>query len=105
MFTDFAEHDIDLADDQLITLGRACRPLPKRPSPTTLWRWRTTGVLIKGRRIRLQAVKIGESWYTTVSAFERFIREQTEAALAPPVPPSQDRPADTENRLSRAGLI
>jgi hypothetical protein len=104
MSTAVAENDIDLADDQLLTLGQAC-PLRPRPSPATFWRWRTQGVLSRGRRVRLQAVKIGESWYTTARAFQKFVREQTEGASVAPTSPTTDRPAATEKRLTRAGLI
>jgi hypothetical protein len=82
MSTAVAEYGIDLAEDQLLTLGQACRLLPSKPSPTTLWRWRTSGLLVNGRRIRLQCVKVGAAWYTTQEAFSDFLRAQTEAALA-----------------------
>ena len=40
---------IDLAQDELLTLSQACRLLPRRPSPATLWRWRTDGKVPMGR--------------------------------------------------------
>jgi hypothetical protein len=74
----------DLSTDQYITLSRACRKLPKKPAPSTLWHWRVDGVKIKGRKIKLQCVRVGGQWYTTEAAFSEFLRQQTEAALAPP---------------------
>ena len=50
---------IDLQKELLLTLGEACRPLPKRPSPSTLWRWRTIGVSIRGRKIKLECIRSG----------------------------------------------
>ncbi len=95
---------IELSDDQLITLGCACRSLPKKPAPSTSWRWRTIGVKIKGRRIKLQCMRVGGQWYTTKAWFAKFLQEQTDTALAPASAES-DRTPETENRLARAGLI
>ena len=97
---------IELTDDQLITLGCACRSLPKKPAPSTSWRWRTIGVKIKGKRIRLQCVRVGGQWYTKASWFANFMQQQTDAALSPRTDDhATDRPDDTERRLKSAGLI
>ena len=50
---------IKFNDEQLITLAQACRPLPKRPAPSTLWRWRTKGVKVNGRTIKLACIRSG----------------------------------------------
>lgn len=95
-----------LETEQLITLAQACRLLPSKPAPSTHWRWRTKGVKINGRRIKLKCVRVGGKWFTTAPAFQKFLQEQTEAALARPDDGvSADRPEDQQRRLQQAGLI
>jgi hypothetical protein len=61
---------IDLTTETLVGLPAAARHLPPyrggRPvNPVTLWRWITTGVqLTDGRRVRLEAVRLGGRWLT-----------------------------------------
>jgi len=98
---------IDLAQDELLTLSQACRLLPRRPSPATLWRWRTAGLLVKGRRIKLECVKAGGAWCTTRAAFSEFLRRQTDAALSRPTTDSDspsERSESTKRRLDSVGL-
>jgi hypothetical protein len=97
---------IKFSDEQLLLLSVACRQLPSKPSPSTLWRWRTIGVKVNGRTIKLACVRVGGKWYTTAAAFADFLQEQTDAALNPssddlPV----ERTADAARRLQSAGLI
>ena len=102
------EPAVNSAGKQYRTLLQACRAagLPKKPSPPTLWRWRTSGVLINGQRIRLECVKVGGSWLTTDEAFSEFMRQQTAAALAPfDAPEKPSRSPETQKRLAKAGLI
>ena len=99
---------IDLDHDELVTLGEACRLLPRRRSPATLWRWRTSGVLVNGRRIRLECVRVGGQWHTTRAAFSEFLRTQTDAAL--PSSSTDDEQPDgrseaVEQKLKDAGLL
>jgi hypothetical protein len=93
-----------MSGEALITFSQAARQLPRRPAPSTFWRWRHEGVLINGRRIKLRCVRVGGQWYTTATAFADFLREQTAAALEQEIEPT-DRPADTERRLASAGLL
>jgi hypothetical protein len=96
---------IDLADVQLITLAEACRMLPMKPAPSTLWRWRTKGVKVNGRRIKLQCVRVGARWCTTLDEFRDFIREQTAAAMARTDDDlAVKRTAETIRRLEQANL-
>jgi len=95
---------IDLQHDKLLTLSQACKLLPHRPSPATLWRWRKKGILINGQRIKLQAVRAGGSWCTTSAAMADFIERQTEAASVPDDAPA-GRTDATERRLQAAGLL
>lgn len=101
---------IDIAKEELLTLGQACRILPKKPSPATLWRWRNKGVRIGDRTIKLECVRVGRKWYTTDAAFARFLMDQTaavsvDALLEPTKAKSLDEETKMNERLKRAGLI
>lgn len=99
---------IDLEQDKLLTLSQACHLLPRKPSPATLWRWRTSGLLIKGCRIKLECVKAGGVWCTTREAFSEFLKRQTDAALSKEFPntdSSSPRPSHTKKLLEKAGLV
>jgi len=97
---------IDLEHDELLTLGQACRLLPRKPSPPTLWRWRVKGVKINGQCIKLEAVRCGGVWVTTQAAMVDFIERQTTAATpATDDQPDETRSPATERRLAAAGLV
>lgn len=98
---------IDLERDELLTLTQACRLLPRKPSPSTLWRWRTSGVVVNGRRVRLTCIRAGGTWLTTMAAFADFLKQQTEAALETAVTNdhSQPRSSAQSARLKDAGLL
>jgi len=50
----------------------------KRLHPSTVLRWVLHGVRTPtGQRVRLEAVRLGGRWVTSVSALERFIAAQT----------------------------
>ena len=72
--------EIDFDNEPLITFAQACRLLPKKPAPSTLWRWRKKGVRVNGRTIKLACIRSGGKWLTTATAFAEFLRQQTEAA-------------------------
>ena len=92
---------IQIGTDKLITLAEACRLLPSRPSPATLWRWRVKGV----NGTKLECVRVGNRWYTTRAAMSRFISQQT-AAVAPAADDElAERSAATARRLGQAGLL
>jgi len=91
---------INLESDPLLTLGEACRLLPRRPSPATLWRWRAKGI----NGTRLECVRVGGKWYTTRAAMSEFVRRQTEAATPIDDGP-RERSASTQRRLADAGLV
>ncbi len=96
---------IDLEHDELLTLGQACRLLPRKPSPTTLWRWRAKGVIVRGQRIRLEAVRCGGVWCTTQAAMADFLRRQTAAASPVTEDLPETRSPATERKLAAAGLV
>lgn len=85
----------------LLTLAEACRRLPTRPAPATMWRWRVRGV----NGVRLACVRVGSRWYTTEKAMTQFIAQQTAAKCSPhAASPAPGRSAATRQRLREAGL-
>ena len=95
---------IDLEHDELLTLGQACRLLPRKPSPPTLWRWRTKGVWIAGQRIRLECVRFGGRWFTTSEAMSEFVAKQSQMPTVDEEPTAQ-RSASTTKKLREADLL
>jgi hypothetical protein len=98
---------IDLENDELVSLAKACRFLDRVPSPATLWRWRTKGIKnINGERVRLECVRVGRMWCTTRKAVADFIRRSTDAAS----PNASDNDSQAkrsnciESKLRSAGL-
>lgn len=85
-----------------LALGQAARRFPSyrnsRPvNPSTVWRWLTDGVrLPSGRRLRLEAARIGGRWLTSAAAIERFIRAQT-----PALDPEPTTKSATTNRTAK----
>ena len=80
-------------------LGILGRP---KMAVSTVHRWRSPGVLIDGRRVRLAAERIAGRWYTTREALEAF------RAACQPDQPDDEAPAprladDTQRRADLAG--
>jgi hypothetical protein len=67
----------------------------KRPAPATVWRWIRKGV----RGAKLDAKLLGGSWLCTDQDFDRFIAEQTAAALASSIETA------TDDELREEGLL
>lgn len=64
-------------DEQVLSLDKARELIPGRDGQrvgfTTVWRWVTFGVLDpKGRRVKLEARRLGGRWLTSKEAIERF---------------------------------
>src|SRR5947209_1904698 len=74
---------IELRNETTISLSQAARLLPpgRRGRPVTLscvLRWVLDGVkLPSGEVVRLEAVRLGGRWITSVEALERFADRQT----------------------------
>jgi len=68
--------DINIYEDDLISISQAARKLPTKPAPATIWRWHAKGV----NRIKLETVVVGGKRYTTEKAFVEFVRAVTKAA-------------------------
>jgi hypothetical protein len=74
---------IDLRNEEPITLAAAARLFPPtrqgRPiSLSAIFRWISDGIKgPDGKRIRLEATRVGGRWLTSVAALERFALAQT----------------------------
>ena len=65
---------IDLNSETLLTLTSASRRfrLDRPVNPSTVWRWVKKGVrLPDGRRLKLEAIRLGGRWWTSLEAIER----------------------------------
>lgn len=97
---------IELANERTISLAAAARMLPpgRRGRPvnlSTILRWVLDGVrLPNGARIRLEAIRLGGRWITSVEAMERFAARQTPDLDAEP--PKLARTPAARNRASEA---
>ena len=78
---------IDVAHDELIALPDVAKKLDRCYS--TVWKWVTSG--------RLEAVKLGGTWYTTPEALNSFAVEPERVS----VPPQPAR-AEKDYGMSRA---
>src|SRR4051794_16292033 len=64
---------ISVGTEQLLTLAQLAKRPPRRRNgrpvhPSTMHRWRHPGI----RGIRLECIKVGGAWHTSVEAFQRF---------------------------------
>ena len=99
--------------ETLIGPAEAARLFPDhrgrgRVNPSTVWRWIRSGVRTStGEVVRLEAIRIGTGWRTTVEAIERFVARLNADAPPPPAPrtPTQRQRAArrADDELDRAG--
>src|SRR5262245_1159791 len=80
---------VDFSAENLIPLSELAKRLPRRRrgrpvSPSTPHRWRYPGL----RGIRLECIRVGGSWCTTMSAFREFCARLS-ALERPPDGPSR----------------
>jgi hypothetical protein len=73
---------IDLKNESPISLSQAARMLPpgRRGRPVTLsclLRWVIDGVKTPAGPVRLEAIRLGGRWLTSIPALERFAARQT----------------------------
>jgi hypothetical protein len=85
---------------ELLTLAEAARSLPKRPSPSTLWRWHSRGI----GGVRLETIMIGGRRYVAREALQDFVARLT-AAREPKAAACPPRPDDVRGRLEHARLL
>lgn len=85
---------IDIDREELLTLARAARYVPRRRGRkvhgTTLWRWCVRGY----QGLRLEAVRTPAGWATTRQAVQRFLAELARR--------EHERRRRTEERLDEA---
>jgi hypothetical protein len=70
---------IQIASDQLITFAQLAKRIPRRRNerpvhPSTIHRWRSPGL----RGVRLECIRIGGAWHTSIEAFQRFCERLSE---------------------------
>lgn len=88
---------IDLATEQLVAVRDIPRHLPRRPTGkrvhiSACYRWLARGV----RGVKLEAIRIGGTTYTSVEALQRFaerLNSATSRPLSEPTPSQARRKA------------
>ena len=80
------------------------RMIGKRLSPSCMWRWHKQGILVDGRRVRLEVKRIGGELFTTPADVERFIEAQNQRN-EPDRDDAPERSPETERKLREAGLL
>ncbi len=70
---------IDLRSESLMTFAELVKSIPRRRQNrpialSTLHRWRQNGI----RKVRLETVRVGGSWMTSMEAYHRFIHRVTQ---------------------------
>jgi hypothetical protein len=73
---------IDLQSERLLSLNEAARLLPasRRGRPVHLsciYRWLMDGIQTPHGKVRLEGIRLGGRWLTSVEALERFAQAQT----------------------------
>lgn len=97
---------IDLAAERILSLGEACRDLPKiagkRPHPSTIWRWCRVGVRARsGQRVRLEHARLGHRIVVSREALGRFANRLAEADTEREVLPASPRRSRTQKQRIR----
>jgi hypothetical protein len=99
---------IDLSSEAGLGLAQAARHLPPgrngRPThPATLVRWIVQGArAADGRRVHLEAVRLGARWVTSAAALQRFAEALAGRPAASHEPGAVHRAV--ERQLDRIGL-
>jgi hypothetical protein len=113
MLTDQLLSEIEAGQGE--TLTRAARRVPRtrQDKPVTLgclFRWLTTGIIgPDGRRVYLEAARLGGRWVTSPAAIRRFVAAQTPADRGAPVALAsptvlRHSPSKRLNAAERAGV-
>jgi hypothetical protein len=105
---------IDLQNENILSLAEAASRLPsfRRGRPVTascVLRWVLDGVKTPGgKKVRLEAVRVGRRWLTSLEAMDRFAAAQTPGLEPEPVPrsPAARRRAHerAERELEKLGI-
>lgn len=103
-------NSINLISENVLSFGQAAKRVPPtragRPtSPSTIWRWFSHGCrAADGRLVRLEAVRLGGRWVTTLEAIGRFSAQLTcaePAVLADQITEPVCRTPTARNRASQ----
>jgi hypothetical protein len=97
---------VPLTGEPLISLGQAAAKYPghrgaNRLHPATLTRWILRGVrALDGRRVRLEAVRVGCRWLTSEAALARFAAALGATGDPAPIqsPAARDKAASAADR-------
>ena len=105
---------IDLANEEVVSLGVATTHLPRRrrgtkPHASTLYRWGKEGVKADdGTRVVLETIRVGRTLCTSVEALQRFCDRLTAGPAVRPTPMvvAADRPDDgrADREAAKRGL-
>ena len=92
-----------LADEQIISFSEAAKLLPTHPHARTIWRWGRKGV----RGIKLEVLRLGGRFVTSIQALERFGRALAETDAEPTTTATVTAPkprsdAQRETAIARA---
>lgn len=97
---------IDVSKEHLLKLSELARLIPPgrngRPvSPSTIFRWRSPGL----RGVKLDAIRIGGAWLTSLEKYQAFCEELTRAELSTPAATdAESERGDIAETLDREGL-
>ncbi len=90
-------------------LGAIAKKIPgargnSHTNASTIFRWITRGVrAANGTIVKLEAIRLGSSWRTSLEAVDRFSARLTEAAIpTSPTPPPAPTPTPTPKARNRA---
>jgi hypothetical protein len=73
---------IDLKKEQLITLAQGARLVPSRRDGKSTHLSTLVGAILKGNAgVKLEALRIGGRWVTSVEAIQRWAEQQTAARI------------------------
>jgi hypothetical protein len=94
---------ISVNDEHILTFSQLAKRLPRRrrdrpTSPSTVHRWRSRGV----RGVRLEAVRIGGTWVTSLEAYERFCHAVTaNTGGKVQVSPTEEQERDSTDQVNQ----
>ena len=98
---------IDIAKEKLITLNEAAAFWPRARQGKKCHRSTVLRLVLRGRRgVKLEAVKVGAGWATSVEAIQRFFDRLTAATSAQrPLAPRKGQEKACDATLRAKGLM
>lgn len=92
---------MSVLDENKLTFSDAAKLIPGRygePTRQSLRRWAAVGILVNGQRVKLEARRVGGTWWTSKEAVARFI----DAMNPDNVPPEPIRSPAANTRAAQA---